>query len=59
MYLIDELVLNFHFFAKLAPDFSQGQLVISMNEPVQPHNMKLILVTPGHFGDDGFYKLQS
>lgn len=56
--LVDELVLDGHLLAELAPDLSESQFVVRVDEAVQPHHVELILVLCGHVGYDRLDQLQ-
>ena len=56
--LADELILNLHLLAKLTPYFSKCQLIVRVNEPVEPHDVKLVLVILGNIRHDRLNQLQ-
>lgn len=39
---IDEVVLNIHLLAQLAPNLLQRQLIISVNKSIQSYNVKVL-----------------
>jgi hypothetical protein len=41
---VEQVIFHIHLLAQLPPYFLQGQLVIRVNEPVEPYHMKFITV---------------
>jgi hypothetical protein len=55
--LVDELIFNLHFFAKLPPYLSESQFIVGMDESIQPNNVKLILLFLRQIGNNGLNQL--
>ena len=56
--LADELILDFHLPAELAPYLPKRELVVGVNEAVQPYHVEVVLVLFRHIENDRFDHLK-